>query len=266
MEQVFNNLVRELKTDNKILISVIDAISFTKIIPAKSGNELIESYGSIENFFETNFQKGHRKISVTKYRKNGTGNSKIGNFQFDFSEKQPTPVETIVEQKPIQAMPIQTNSGMNGVVGLGFAELLNYGIKANESEVLKVENTFLKQQNEALKNQVDELKEERLQNKYNSENKKNQNDMLMGMAETFGPLLMNVLAKAPASTALNAPVVQPQFSSDLSEAKKQMISFVTNESTFDVHIEFLLSIIDKVNTEQGFYEKVLNLINPQSNE
>lgn len=259
MKQEFNNLVEALKTDNKLLISVFNANTFEKIIPAKTGENIILEYGSIENFFENIFQKNHRKISVSKYKKNGTGLLKIGNLQFDFSEKETTNIQPMIETTPIPAIPMN-NAGMNGMVGLSFPELLNYGIKANESDVLKIENKYLKEQNENFKLQIEELKEERLASKYDSENKKNNSTMLLGMAETFAPLLMNVLGKANIpSPSLNAPV--NDNIANLSDVKKQMIAFVNEETTYDVHLQFLFQIIEKVNSDAGFYDKVLMLIN-----
>lgn len=265
MKQVFNNLIQELKTNDKLLISVVDANSFTKIIPAKSGADLIKAHGSVENFFESIFKKGHQKILVKKYSKNGTGVQPKENLQFDFSEKPTENTQSVaIENKPIQAVPMNTNNiGMNGTIGLGFAELLNYGIKANESDVLRVKNEFLEKENISLKSQVDDLKEERLKSKYDTETKSNNATMLMGMAETFAPLLMNVLGKGVPATSLNAPAQEARYLSDI---KKNMIAFVENETTQDVHIQFLFNVIEKVNTDPSFYENVMNLLNPTSVE
>lgn len=264
MKQVFNNLIQELKINKKLSISVVDTSSFDKIIPAKSGDDLIKAYGSVENFFESIFQKGHRKISITKYSKNGTGLIKKDNLQFDFSEKQTENTQPIaIENKPIQAIPMNNNIGMNGTIGLGFAELLNYGIKANQSEVLIVKNEFLEKENISLKSQIEDLKEERLKSKYDTEIKSNNASMLMGMAETFAPLLMNVLGKGVPATSLNAPAQEVRYLSDI---KKNMIAFVENDTTQDVHIQFLFNVIEKVNTDPSFYENVMNLLNPTSVE
>lgn len=259
MKQEFNKLIEELKTDSKLLISVINASTYNKIIPAKSGEDLVLEYGSIENFFEDSFKNGNQKILVTKYNKRGTGLTKIANaVLFDFSSKEENTAQPMAVVPQPQAVLPPSLNGAHQSVGLGVPELINYAVNASRSQVLEIENGYLKANNEDLKKQLDTLKEERMADKYSADNKKNQNEMILGLSQAFLPMLGGLLNKGASAVPLNAP--ENPFTG-LSEKKQQMLDFIAQDTTLDAHIDFLFSIIEKTNVDPNFYTEIQELIN-----
>lgn len=264
MKQEFNNIINQLKNDTRLLISVTDANTLAKVIPARNAQQIIDEYGSIENFFESIYQKGHTKIAIQRYKPQGSGQAKVAAIEtFDFTPKNenqvvtnPTPVAT--PQSTFPAL-----NGNNQAVNIGLGQAMEFAVNASMAGKLEVENQYLKKENQDLRTQIDELKEERLAQKYSAENKKNQNELLLGLANAFSPVLPGLFSKSP-DVGLAAPVQNPF--AGLSPIKQELIEFVTSDSTLDAHAQFLMQIVERISTDSNFYNQVVEILKPQENE
>lgn len=265
MKQEFNNIINQLKNDSRLLISVTDANTLEKVIPARNGQQITEEYGSIENFFESLFQKGHTKIAIQKYRPQGSGQAKIGAMEtFDFTPKNENQVVT--NYTPV-ATPQQTFpalSGNNQAVNIGLGQAMEFAVNASMAGKLEVENQYLKKENQDLRTQIDELKEERLAQKYSAENKKNQNELFLGLAQALAPAFQGMVSKT-ADVGLASPAPQNPFVG-LSPIKQELIEFVTSDSTLDAHAHFLMQIVERISTDPSFYNQVVEILKPAENE
>jgi hypothetical protein len=262
MKQEFENLINNLKNDPKLLISVTDANTLEKVIPARNAEQLTVDYGSVENFFESLFKKGHTKIAVQRYRPQGSGQSKVGNMEtFDFSPKNenqnPVPTPT-----PTPTVSFPALNGTNQAVAIGLGQAMEMAVNASMVGKLEVENQYLKKENQDLRTQIDELKEERLASKYSAENKKQNNELFLGLAQAFGPALQGLISKTP-DVGLASPAPQPL---NLSEAKQELLDFLMNENTLDAHATFLIQIVEKINHDPSFYNELVALMTNNKQE
>lgn len=261
MRQDFLNIVQKLKTDSFAAISVYNLDADEKIIPATYGNEFVEKYGSVENFFEDLKAKGIVNILVQEHRKNGSGSKNKGNpMSFNFAQKKETIAPVVHEATPMPAQ--QPFFGLAGT-GLGFTEIMQLNTDSVLKARLEVENEHLKTRNKELEAQVYELKEEKLSNKYDAEAKSGQADLIKTLIQNAPALLGAFTKQTPAG--LNA-VHQP--TQNVSEVKQHFINMVQSPAISDDFTEFLFGLINRINTDAEFYESLENLLNPkqQGNE
>lgn len=262
MGQEFLNIIEKLKTaGDKVAISVFDNEKIKKVVIATFGNDLISKYGSIENFFEDINSKGHKDIAIQEYQKNGTGMKRIGDaLRFNFSPKKQSNSAIVHEATPIPVHP-QPAFGLAGT-GLGFAEIMQLNTNSVLKEKLEERNVYLEQRVKDLESQVYDLKEEKLASKYDSDNKSNQADLFKEIIKA-APMLLGAFSKP--SGGLNAPATQVA-TSNLSEAKVELIDLIGSPNVSDAMAEVLFSIIEKIHTVQGFYENLDSLLNPKITE
>ena len=252
MRQALDNIVSKLKTDPFMAIAVHNTETFAKIIPATTGNILKEKHGSIENFFDSLFKNGNKSIAIQEYRANGTGIKKIGSVvNFNFSENNE-------KQMNNTAQPNSNPWGLAGQVGLGFTDIINLTADSRDKVRLETENVYLKTANEDLKKLLDELKEEKLATKYDSDGKKSQTELLLGLANAFGPQLAGLLTKTP--TGLSAP--EPQAFQDDAPNKQVMFQMLNDPNFSDAMAQLLLDVTDRINKKPDFHEKLMEILNP----
>lgn len=252
MRQEFLDMIKRLKADSFYAITVVDDLSLNRLITTATGAKLVEKHGSIESFFELLKQKGVQSISVSEYKKNGSGfkslNSVINNLRF--SEKQnSSPVQT-----PAGAYSNLNSPNTPQVNGLGYLEA-KAEYQSNDITRLQMENTHIKEKNESLQKQLEELKEERLAAKYDINAKAGTNDLIATIISS-APALMGLL-KGDGGSALNAPANTEQ---DLPENKQKLIHFCKNPSVSDKLAESLFVVATKITTIEGFYEELEDLL------
>ncbi|WP_445713662.1 hypothetical protein [Flavobacterium sp.] len=254
MRQEFLNIVNQLKNNPYYAISIIDDSTMNKVLSRTLGSTLIQNHGSVENYFEHLKNSGVSSFTVQEYKKNGSGFKNTGKVikNLTFHDK-----NTAVN--PVQSN-IPANSSLNGlagqVVALGFTEAVNFMADSKDKVRLEEENKFLKSKNEDLTKQLEELKEERLANKYDTASKSSQNELIMGLVNNL-PALASVFTKQP-SASLGNPVQQ-----NLSKIKIDMINWVQNQNVSDSLLEVLIDVATKISTEQGFSDKLEDILNPQ---
>lgn len=258
MRQEFLNIVNQLKTNQYYAISIIDDSTMNKVLTLTLGKTLIEKYGSVENYFETLKNSGVTSFSVQEYKKNGSGWKNTGNvirnLTFHNKETAVNPVQVVA---PAVNYPPLSGAGNQQVVGLGFYEAAGLMASSQEKVRLEEENKFLKAKNDQLEKDIFELKEEKLKREYDTAGKATQNDMILGVIQNL-PVLLGAF-RGGSNASLNAPVQE----TSLSPVKTEMLQFISQPTVSDSLVQALYDVAMKITTEQGFYEKLEQLINPQ---
>lgn len=259
MRQEFLNIVNQLKTNQFYAISIIDDSTMNKILTTTLGSSLVAKYGSVENYFEHLKNSGVTSFSVQEYKKNGSGWKNTGNVvrNLTFQEKTqaPNPSHTAPAHNPL-------NGGLAGqVVALGFTDVANYMADSKDNVRLTEENKHLKEKNESLQKIVDELKEEKLKREYDASKSSGQNEMLLGLVQNL-PNILGAFKVGGDVSGLGAPA-PTQTQNNLSQIKAEFFQYLSNPNVSDALIEALYEVANKIATEEGFAEKLENLLNPQ---
>lgn len=257
MRQEFLDIVNKLKSDPYYAISITDDSTMNKLFSTKTGIVLVKENGSVENYFENLKNSGVTSFTVQEYRKNGAGWKNTGNVIRNLTFQDKTAVNSVPVQSPVPVLHALSGGNNGQVVGLGFYEAASLMANSQDKVRLEEENKYLKTQNEEYKKTIDELKEEKLKNQYDSSGKDTQNKMILGLVQNL-PSLLGAF-KSSQSSPLNAPAVE----NNLSEVKTQMISFLTNPNVSDAMVQALFEVATKITTEQGFAEKIEELLSSQ---
>lgn len=227
-----DELIDKLNNDQFSAVSVFDLDTNSFLFRNKTHLQIIEEYSTAEEFFETLFAKGHKRLSLNLKRKNGSTYKADGQgFEVNFSTKnQP---EATAEPKSIQAMPLQ--DVFSNSFGLGTLDVMNLMVAKNDASRLFTENEVLKSETKEQKKLIEELKEERLAIKYSSDKSKGTQEMLMGAIQQL-PTLISFVKGTPA-----VGLAQP-MESYTSETKQSFANALQNID------DTVVNVLDSINT------------------
>lgn len=251
MRQEFIQLVQKLQTDALAAVSVSNKNNYQEILKSTYGHELIQKYGSVQNYFEKLNQEGHTDLIIQEWRKNGNTKVRKNNpFEVCFLEKpQPTQVKP---QEPTGNM----FQGLKGT-GLGFTDVLTMNTNSELKIRYEIENEFLKKENKKLQDEVLALKENSLKDKYAGDKKNQTGEAFNNAINQLGPIVQSFFQPREAPTALNAPV------QNLSEIKNQLQQLLQHTQFSDAMAELLLLVNNKINDDDGFYDSLMQLLEQQ---
>jgi hypothetical protein len=195
--QNLDTLIDKLNTDSFSAVSVLDLDTNTFVFRNKTHAEIIADFGSAEEFFETLFADGHKRLSLTLKRKNGSTYKADGtSFDVNFSKE-------IQSVQPVQS-PVTTDMFPNSF-GLGSLDMINLFVAKGDAQRLHSENEILKATEKENKKLIDELKEERLASKYDTDKSKGTQEMLLGAIQQL-PTIMALVKGVPPVAGLASPV------------------------------------------------------------
>lgn len=271
MKQELINIITRLKNDPSRLISVLDAQTLVPFVSSWSATRLTEKYGSVEQFFESLVKNGTQKIILEERKKHGNTTISLSEKKtFTLIPKEVSipnasqenhfamlePTQPPMYSPMLQAPQIPINP--MGGFGLGFPELVNLHISANEKARLETENKFLKDENERLKNEVAELKEERLQNKFSEAKAKGNSDILMGLIKS-APALLGIFkgGAVPPMEELGLSGAEPM--SHFPNGKETIFEKIAQTS---VAVDaYLLATLHGINSYEAFYNDLVEILN-----
>ena len=242
MRQDFNRIIQRAKVDPITAIAVFDNGSFTQVLKPTFGKEIISNHGSIENYLEKLKQDGITNITVQEYRKNGSSIKKVG---------APVTVTFGNEKQPVATNMTQVNS-LQGI-GLGFTEIMNLNTDSVLKTKYETELEFTKRELEETKKQRDELKEEILKMRYDADKGTKNTEAFTSLASIFAPMLQGMMGSGQG--ALNAPA-----QNNLSQLKSNLVAIIHNNEFSDDFATLLLNVINKINTQDNFYESLLEIM------
>jgi hypothetical protein len=195
--QNLDTLIDKLNTDSFSAVSVLDLDTNTFVFRNKTHAEIIADFGSAEEFFETLFADGHKRLSLTLKRKNGSTYKADGtSFDVNFSKESQS-------VQPVQS-PVTTDMFPNSF-GLGSLDMINLFVAKGDAQRLHSENEILKATEKENKKLIDELKEERLASKYDTDKSKGTQEMLLGAIQQL-PTIMAMVKGVPPVAGLASPV------------------------------------------------------------
>ena len=231
--QQLDNLIEKLNNDQYSAVSVFDLDAKSFLYRNKTHFEIASEFGVAEDFFETLFALGHKRLNLTLKRKNGsTYKADEKGFEVNFStdnqELEPEPMPTVIK-------PVQTQELFPNAMGLGTLDIMNLMVSKNDAQRLFTENEVLKSENKEQKKLIEELKEERLASKYNTEKNKGNQEMLLGAIQQI-PTLVNFVKGQPMPVGLSAPI-----ESHLSPIKQDFAKALQNID------DTILTVLDSIN-------------------
>lgn len=245
--QELDNLIEKLNTDSYSAVSVFDLDTNSFLFRNKTHAEIIQEYQSAEDFFESLFAKGHRRLSLSLKRKNGSSYKVDGkSFEVNFSkENQAAPV-------PVQQVKAAQADVFSNSFGLGTLDIMNLMVAKNDASRLFTEVETLKAENKEYKKKYEEIREEQLLSKYNADKESGLWGAVQGAVQNAPALLAAFKGVAPVA-GLAAPM--ETYSS---EAKQHFATAL--QSIDDTVVNVLDSINKGLNTNTEFSTELAQLL------
>ena len=242
--QNLDTLIDKLNTDPYSAVSVLDLDTNTFVFRNRTHTQILADFGSAEEFFETLFADGHKRLNLTVKRKNGSTYKADGaSFDVNFSK----------ENQSIQSLqsPVTTDIFPNSF-GLGSLDMINLFVAKGDAQRLHSENEILKATEKENKKLIEELKEERLASKYDTDKSKGTQEMLLGAIQQL-PTIMAMVKGVPPVTGLASPV-----ENYASPAKQNFAKALQNLD--DSTINVLESINNGMNSNIEFTNELAQLL------
>ena len=241
-------LMDKLNTDQYSAVSVFDLDTNSFLFRNKTHVEITANEGTAEEFFETLFANGHKRLNLSLKRKNGSTFKIDGqSFEVNFS-KESQETKLVPQGQPNQQS--QTEFFQNSY-GLGTLDMINLFVAKGDAQRLLTENEVLKSENKEFKKQNEELKEERLASKYDTDKSKGNQEMLLGAIQQL-PALMSFVKGTP-PLGLGNPV-----ETYATPAKKHFATALQNID--DTVVNVLDSINNGLNTNAVFSNELAELL------
>lgn len=251
--QELENLMEKLNTDQFSAVSVLDLDSSKFVFRNKTHAEIIEEYATAEDFFETLFAQGHKRLNLTLKRKNGSTYKVDGqSFEVNFS-KQNLETQAVAKQEPRVSQPAQMPDIFSNSFGLGTLDVMNLMVAKNDASRLFTENEVLKSENKEQKKLIEELKEERLATKYSTDKSKGTQEMLMGAIQHLPTLISFAKGTPMPMTGLAAAV--EDYSSPIKQSFAEALQNID-----DTVVTVLGSINNGLNSNVEFSNELAQLL------
>lgn len=217
MKTQFTNTVEQLKANHLRAVSVSNHDTGAEIVCNKTGAELTDQFGSIEDFFNGLFQKGIKAIKITDKLKNGSSFRKYGDeFIFEFEPAEPMVNANFPQVVPPQAAPL--NGGLNAGLNATIYRDMDYPRVVAELEAAKADVKRLSEENRKLETKI--LINETLEGKSIARSEANAKLM-----ESATPLLAALTEKLMATSS--GGQVPGLAGANLSEVKNHAIKMVS---------------------------------------
>ncbi len=227
-------IIQKLNLDPMFAITVEYRDQFNNwvdIVRNATANQLIQSNGSIADFFEQLYAKNMTTVRITPKKQNGSNAGKpnfksapgMEIFEMTFQPKEPK--SDLVQTKPtvLEAVPIPSNS-FGLMAGMNMPEVY---YKTQDHGRLTSENATLREKVERLESEKAELKETVMMNKYSSDKSSANADLLKVIVPLLAPMITKSFTPA-ADLGLGQPVenlsaVQSAFMSFVRQADDQFL-------------------------------------------
>jgi hypothetical protein len=245
--QDLDQLIEKLNTDSYSAVSVLDLDTTLFVFRNKTHGEIIADYGSAEEFFETLFADGHKRLNLVPKRKNGSTYKADGkSFDVNFS-KETQSIEPVAPAVTVHKAEMFPNS-----FGLGSLDMINLFVAKGDAQRLHTENEVLKASEKENKKLIEELKEERLASKYDTARSNGTQEMLLGAIQHL-PTILSTLKGVPPVTGLSSPT--ENYSTP---AKQNFAKALQNLDDSTVNV--LESINSAMNTNPEFTNELAQLL------
>lgn len=251
--QELDKLIDKLNTDTYSAVSVFDLNTNSFLFRNITHAQIIQSYQSAEDFFETLFAKGHRRLNLSPKRKNGSSYKTDGHsFEVNFSEQNQIPQAPQLPQVPIQPQQTTQSEMFSNSFGLGTLDIMNLMVAKNDASRLFTEAETLKAENKELKKKYEDIREEQLLSKYNADKESGLWGAVQGAVQNAPALLAAFKGTTPMA-GLAAPM-----QSYTSEVKENFA--MTLQSTDDTVVQVLQSITNALDTNSEFSNELAQLL------
>ncbi len=231
----FNETIQRLKTKTGARLTVYNTETMRPIITDQSNQQIVEAYGSVEQFFEKIFADGIRKVQIRDRSANGSSTTAFGQpYTFEMQDKQPQAAPT---PPPAAAEPVYQAMNM----GLGFPGMqgLNFpGLSAPEMihktfdyARIQAENVELKARNMQLEEKTKDLERKVLTNEIHegktAETRKAQSDVINSIGDTVKPLIALLGERLLAPAGVAAPVTPGLAGTEISDRHQETFAILS---------------------------------------
>lgn len=250
-QEIINNIIQKLKTDPFYAVSLYDE-RFTKAAIGVNLNaeKMIQSAGSVEEFFNQIFKRGIDKLGIQVRRQNGhqrSGNANfkaIGEYQIlelstnenavkTTATPQPVPAPSSVPTAPAyeaapvhHAVPMNQPIGLASPMGLSMPEIINLHVDRHERLRLEREIAELKPKYDSA---IEKIKDyERRERDWTDQKAKAESN-----ADMFGKIMDNIHQVPALLSAVKGGSSVPTtpglgLPNDLTQNQNELIQFVAD--------------------------------------
>lgn len=246
MEQL-DDLMDKLESDKFCAITVYDRTTSKPIFRNITHEQIINEYGTSEEFFEKLYNDGFTKLTIQEKRKNGANAFKIEGDSFDVTFGEVLSNSRDKEDEPKQATKKKKKKKKSaGLMGLGITDIFDLKLQVRDRDELARKLEESEKYNRELKVKNEELTEEKLQRKYTKESNDSLNNMLLGVVKQAPLILKGLGFNVPVeSGGLAMASAEDLEDENYSDAKKAFLDIIR---TLDDDTIALLSIIyQKIN-------------------
>lgn len=234
------SLMNKLNTDMYASVTVYDRETNSYIHRNMMHEKIISEYGTAEDFFETIYEAGHKKLTLFPKRKNGNSFKVDGNsFDVTFGKQDTEKMEKT--DKPLKK---KKKKNKNNSFGLGASEIFDLKLSAYEKDRFSRENEILTAKCEKLEAENKALHEEKLQKKFTVEKNEALNATILGGIKQI-PIIMQGLGYNVPNASVGLQGNADFENENLSPVKKGFIDVV--KATDDDMVTLMQVIFNKIN-------------------
>lgn len=242
MMKQLESLIQKLNTDVYASVTVFDRDTQAYIHRNMLQEKIIDDYSCAEDFFESLYASGHKKLTLFPKRKNGNSFKVDGNsFDVTFGKQDTEKMENS-NSKPSKKKKKKNKSNS---FGLGASEIFDLKLSAYEKDRFSRENEILTAKCDKLEAENKALNEEKLQKKFTVEKNEALNATILGGIKQIPIIMQGLGYNVPiATTGLQANVTEFE-DENLSPVKKGFIQVL--KATDDDMVTLMQVIYNKVN-------------------
>lgn len=254
MMKQLESLMHKLNTDVYASVTVFDRDTQAYIHRNMLQEKIIDDYGSAEDFFESLYASGHKKLTLFPKRKNGNS-FKVDGGSFDVTfGKQDTEKMENTDSKPFKK---KKKKKKNNSFGLGASEIFDLKLSAYEKDRFSRENEILLAKCDKLEAENKALNEEKLQKKFTVEKNEALNATILGGIKQI-PLIMQGLGYNVPNPSIGLQANVTGFEDEnLSPVKKGFIDVI--KASDDDMISLMQVIYNKINQNVETNEFAIDL-------
>jgi len=247
------SLIQKLNTDVYASVTVFDRDTQAYIHRNMLQEKIIDDYGCAEDFFESLYASGHKKLTLFPKRKNGNSFKVDGDsFEVNFGKQ-----ETKMTKSDSTTAKKKKKKKKKDSFGLGASEIFDLKLGAYEKERFAKENDILTAKCDKLEAENKALNEEKLERKYKVEKNDALNATIQGGLKSLPMILKGLGYNVPdAAIGLQANVTEFE-DENLSPVKKGFIQVL--KATDDDMVTLMQVIYNKVNQNLETNEFAIDL-------
>jgi flagellar motility protein MotE (MotC chaperone) len=275
LEQIKEMLYEKLENDPFFGIALFDPTTYKPILKSSSKEQIIQSYGSIDDFFNQIFSNPTQKVAIRIKRKNGISNNSQNwkDTSDDLIIYNPTEVQLkndVVDPASVISNIAPLNGHMQNALMIPYDRYTDLHHDQREKQRLEKDLEELKERHKRAKKKLKRLEKDQTSEDKNITKMNSHYDGAAKVLEKAAPLLGPLIEKLTAGASGEASLAAPNYSG-LSQDKVDLMESIANSDQMTTKILFTtLNGMSNENFVSDLYElfqkhNLINAPNEQNN-